>query len=140
MTLISRPFPATASQSVAEKLGAAQIGSRLQSEHRGAQIGQVSPSALLSIVHRLAARDSAGMKNIAERQAELDEISGFILDGEAPIVFKDFNEMVQAWTDLHRLFGVPLSDQECDELCIDEPDSTGTAWGALDATRRSAFY
>lgn len=80
----------------------------------------------VSIAHRLAARDFAGMqhRNITQRKAELDEIAGFILDDEAPIMFKDHNELVKAWTDLHGLFGVPLSQQERDELCIDEPEDS----------------
>ena len=51
-----------------------------------------------------------------------DEIAGMIVeDGESPLIFKDHDEMVDAWIDLHLSFGVPFTGEECDYLDID-PD------------------
>jgi len=75
-----------------------------------------------SIAHRLAARDVAGMDNLAERRNQLKEIAGFIFESDQPpILFKLHKELVEAWKDLHRMFNAPFSDQECEELDIEEP-------------------
>lgn len=62
------------------------------------------------------------MENPARHQGELDEIAGMIVeDGESPLIFKDHDEMVDAWIDLHLSFGVPFTGEECGYLDVD-PD------------------
>ena len=80
-----------------------------------------------SIGHRIAACEIMGMDNLAERRHELKEIAGFILESDqSPLIFKDYNELVKAWKDLHRLFNACFSDQECEELGIEPGDDEET--------------
>ena len=65
------------------------------------------------------------MENPTERKNELEEIAGFILEDDSeqpPMIYDDHNELVKAWTKLHRSFGVPLSADERAALDIEEPE------------------